>query len=118
MDAAIGEEDAVANLQMPGCCVVRLPSRRKPMFLEFTNPLSVLALGALVGDMRSMTKHVGVTVTELLSGTGQACWRPSWRARDVLVPQVAHGRDVVEVVVRGQYVRVVRDGAPGDEDVE
>jgi hypothetical protein len=33
------------------------------------------------------------------------------------VLQVAYCRDVVEVVVCGQYGRVVRDGVPGDEDL-
>jgi hypothetical protein len=32
------------------------------------------------------------------------------------VLQVAYCCDVVEVVVCGQYGRVVRDGVPGDED--
>ncbi|WP_410793233.1 hypothetical protein [Kribbella sp. C-35] len=47
LDGYLAVRRLVAKLQMPDRCFVRLASRRKPIFVDLTNPMSVSALGSV-----------------------------------------------------------------------
>ncbi len=62
----------VGRLGLPERCFVRLSTRRKPVFVDFTNPLSISALGRAVREGRPAGRAVTVSITEMIPDIGQA----------------------------------------------
>jgi hypothetical protein len=68
LDGYLSGRRLAGRLGLPRHCFVRLSTRRKPLFVDFTNPVSVTLLTRAVAGDRRRAADLEVAVSEMLPG--------------------------------------------------